>query len=305
MSRRYCVISPCRDEEKYVVRSVRTVLAQSEPPTRWIVVDDGSTDRTPELLRQELDGVEYASVVRSREGGERVLGSGVIRAFNAGLQHVDLADYDYVVKLDLDLDLPSTYFATVMDEMEKDPTLGTLSGKPFFRTPDGKVHWEISGDENSVGMVKVYRTSAFAEIGGLVSGLMWDAIDCHEMRRKGWRAASISDDRLAFEHLRPMGSSDRSILRGRARHGSGQWFMGTGPLFLLSSAVRRLLFPPKVVGSAAMVGGYLRAALRREPRYGDAAFRKDLRRFHREALILGKPAATRRWEALAARTATR
>jgi poly-beta-1,6-N-acetyl-D-glucosamine synthase len=293
---RYCVISPCRDEEAYLARSVASVLAQTEPPDRWVVVDDGSSDRTPELLHELLDDVPWAEVVHRARGGGRVLGSGVVRAFDAGLAHVDLDRYDAVVKLDLDLDLPPGYFADAMRRMAEDPRLGGVSGKPFHLDAHGRVHDELSGDENTVGMVKSYRVKAFRDIGGLVPEVMWDGIDCHQLRRHGWRVYSTDAPALRFEHLRPMGSSDRGVLRGRRRHGAGQWFMGTGPLFILASAVRRVLDPPWLLGSVSILVGYAGAAVRRRPRLEDPAFRRDLRRFQRESLVLGKTAAVRRWE---------
>jgi len=294
--RRFCVIAPCRDEEAHLEVSLSTLLGQSERPTRLIVVDDGSTDRTPEILERMLRGVPYATVVQSRKGGRRVLGGGVVQAFDVGLTEVDLDEFDYVCKIDLDLRLPPDYFSRVIDLLARDPHLGTVSGKPYFFDARGERHWEVCGDENSVGMTKIYRVAAFRDIGGLVPEVMWDAIDCHEMRRRGWRAASVHGEGLEFEHMRPMGSSDRSILTGRARHGRGQYFMGTTPEFLLASAVRRLLEPPAVSGSVAMVLGYLRAAFARIPRYGDVGFRRDLRRYQREALVRGKREAALRWE---------
>jgi len=296
VSRRYCVITPCRDEEAYARRSIDSVLRQTEPPSAWVVVDDGSSDGTPGILEEKLGPVDYCQVVTNTRSGDRVLGSGVVRAFNRGLEAVDLDRFDYVVKLDLDVDLPPAYFATMVDLMDLDDRLGSVSGKPFFHDAEGGVRFEVSGDENSVGMVKLYRTSAFRDIGGLVPELMWDGIDCHELRRHGWRAMSTRDPAVAFEHLRPMGSSDRGVLRGRRRHGQGQYFMGSSVWFVLVSGVRRALFPPRVTGSVHLVSGYLWAAARRAPRYSDESFRKDLRRYQREALVLGKRRAIARWE---------
>jgi biofilm PGA synthesis N-glycosyltransferase PgaC len=293
---RFCVISPCRDEERFLERSIGSVLAQTETPTTWVVVDDGSSDRTPQLLEQTLGDVRWARVVRRPRAGGRTLGSGVVWAFNAGLEHVNLDDYDFVFKLDLDLDLPSGYFADVLTLMDEDPRLGSVSGKPFHVDDRGRVQHEINGDENSVGMAKLWRVSAFRDIGGLVPELMWDGIDCHQLRRRGWRVHSDGDPALAFEHLRPMGASDRGILRGRRRHGAGQYFMGTSPVFLLASAARRVLFPPAVLGSVSIVVGYVWAALCRRPRFDDPGFIRDLRRYQRESLLLGKAEAIRRWE---------
>ena len=142
-------------------------------------------------------------------------------------------------------------------------------------------------------MTKFYRTRCFQEIGGFVRQVMWDGIDNHRCRMLGWKAASWDEPALRFEHLRPMGSSHKGILTGRMRHGYGQYFMGTGPVYMLASAVVRMAKPPYVVGGAAMMWGYVKAAVDGRERLNDPAFRAFLRRWQRDALLRGKRAATR------------
>jgi poly-beta-1,6-N-acetyl-D-glucosamine synthase len=117
---------------------------------------------------------------------------------------------------------------------------------------------------------------------------MWDGIDNHRRRMHGWIACSWDEPDLRFIHLRPMGSSQDSIYVGRMRHGYGQYFMGTGPMFMLASALFRLNQKPYVLGSMAMMWGWLKAALQGKPRYEDVAFRRFLRRYQWRALFLGK-----------------
>jgi biofilm PGA synthesis N-glycosyltransferase PgaC len=149
----------------------------------------------------------------------------------------------------------------------------------------------------SVGMAKVYRMETFIEIGGLVEEIMWDGIDCHQARTYGWKSRSFDSVATDFKHLRPEGSSDRGVLRGRRRHGYGQWFMGSDPLFVVCSAILRIRDSPVILGSFHILMGFLSAAFRRVERYGDQSFRTELRRFQRESLLFGKRRATRRWEA--------
>src|ERR1051325_2902699 len=105
----------------------------------------------------------------------------------------------------------------------------------------------------SVGMIKFYRTQCFQQIGGFVREVMWDGIDCHRCRMLGWKARSWDEPDLRFIHLRAMGSSQQSVIVGRMRHGYGQYFMGTGALFMATSALSRLNERPYVLGSAAMM----------------------------------------------------
>jgi len=299
--RRYVLISPCRDEALYMRRTLESVARQSLPPSLWVVVDDGSVDDTPRILEEYAARLPYLRVIRRDDRGSRAVGPGVIDAFYAGLQTVDLAEFGFLCKLDMDLELPSGYFERLIQLMEAEPRLGTCSGKPYFSAPqnqnksfEGPLIRETCGDEMSVGMTKFYRVDCFREIGGFVRGVMWDGIDCHRCRMLGWLAASFDEVPLQFLHLRPEGSSQGGILRGRMRHGAGQWFMGTSLAYMTASAIFRLPRSPLVIGSLAMWFGYVRAMLRREARYDDRSFREFLRRYQLRVLISGKAAATAR-----------
>jgi glycosyltransferase involved in cell wall biosynthesis len=292
-TRRYLLVTPCRDEAKYARRTLDSVTKQTVPPALWIIVDDGSTDGTPAILAEYAGRFPWIKVIRRDDRGFRKLGGGVIDAFYHGYDTINPDDFDYVCKLDLDLDLPPRYFESLMERMEAEPRIGTASGKPWFRGEGGRPVSEKCGDENSVGMVKFYRTACFRQIGGFVRELMWDGIDCHRCRMLGWIAVSWDDPAINFEHLRPMGTSHKNWWTGRVRHGVGQYYMGTGPVYLLASAVFRMTRPPIGVGGLAMLWGYVRSAAQRKERYGDASFRKFLRRYQWQCLLRGKSRATR------------
>jgi hypothetical protein len=261
-------------------------------------VDDGSSDETPVILEEYIRRLPYLRVVRRGDRGRRQVGPGVIEAFYAGLDTVHLENFDYVCKLDMDLELPVRYFELLMQRMERDPRIGTTSGKPWFVHPQGgTLVPEICGDEMSVGMTKFYRVTCFTEIGGFVRQVMWDGIDCHRARMLGWIAESVDVEPLRFIHLRPMGSSQKGIWTGRLRQGFGQYFMGTSPLYYLVAAVYRLPAYPMVIGSAAMLWGYLGSWLKGLPRYDDPEFRRFLRSYQHTCLRMGKRAATARFDA--------
>jgi poly-beta-1,6-N-acetyl-D-glucosamine synthase len=293
--RRYLLVSPCRDEAQHIRRTLETVAGQSVQPALWIVVDDGSTDETPAILAEYAARLPFLRVLRRLDRGGRSVGPGVIEAFYAGLEGVDLAAYDYVCKLDVDLDLPPRYFELLMRRMEAEPRLGTTSGKPWFVHPrTGGLVPEICGNEMSVGMTKFYRVACFREIGGFVRQVMWDGIDCHRARMLGWLAESVDEEPLRFVHLRPMGASQKGIWTGRVRSGFGHYFMGTAPLYFLAMAVYRLPKHPVLVGSIAQVWGYASSAWKRLPRYEEPGFRRFVRRYQMLALALGKRTATRK-----------
>jgi biofilm PGA synthesis N-glycosyltransferase PgaC len=291
-SQRYILISPCRDEAAYLQTTINSVVQQTVLPTRWIIVDDGSTDGSTEILAKAAQQYSFIQIIRREDRGKRLVGPGVIDAFYAGLAVADLSQYDYVCKLDVDLDIPAMYFGTLMQRMEVNPRIGTCSGKPYFYDKHNELVSECCGDETSVGMIKFYRVSCFQQINGFVREVMWDGIDCHRCRMLGWIACSWDDPMLRFIHLRPMGSSDKGILTGRIRHGSGQYFMGTGFFYMLASAIFRMTRPPLVWGGVAMMYGYLKSLWQRRVRYDDPEFRAFLRRYQWSCLWMGKARAT-------------
>jgi glycosyltransferase involved in cell wall biosynthesis len=286
----YLLISPCRDEAKYMRETLDSVISQSVRPAKWIIVDDGSTDSTPQILAEYRAKHDWIEVVSRRNRGHRSVGPGVIEAFYAGYNAINPDEYEYVCKLDLDLRLPRRYFEILMKRMAADPHIATCSGKAYI-DENGTLVAERHGDDTSLGMTKFYRVSCFRGIGGFVREVMWDGIDCHCCRMNGWIACSWDEPELRFVHLRPMGSSQRGILTGRFRHGYGQYFMGTGFLYMAASAISRMNQRPYVLGSGAMLWGWVKSALDRKPRYHDAEFRAFLRRYQRRVLLVGKKRA--------------
>jgi len=185
------------------------------------------------------------------------------------------------------LRLPPRYFEILVSRMNADPLLATCSGKAYVEE-HGDLVFERHGDDGSLGMTKFYRRACFEQIGGFVREVMWDGIDCHQCRMHGWIACSWDEPELRFIHLRPMGSSQQNIYAGRMRHGYGQYFMGTGFLFMLASALGRLNQRPYVLGSLAMLWGWLKSAALRKPRFDNPEFRRFLRRYQMRVLLTGK-----------------
>jgi poly-beta-1,6-N-acetyl-D-glucosamine synthase len=286
----YVLISPCRNEADFMRQTLDSVISQSVRPTKWVIVDDGSTDNTPQILAEYRSHHDWIDVVTRSDRGRRSVGPGVIEAFYSGYETIDPTDYDFLCKLDLDLSLPPRYFEILMERMTANSRIATCSGKAYIEE-DGHPVAERHGDDTSLGMTKFYRVSCFKAIGGFVREVMWDGIDCHQCRMKGWIACSWDEPELRFIHLRPMGSSQESIYAGRMRHGYGQYFMGTGFLFMAASAIYRINKKPFVLGSLAMLWGWVKSALQGRPRYEDAKFREFLRRYQWRVLLVGKKRA--------------
>lgn len=291
MQTAYVLVSPCKDEARYIEKTLRSIAQQTVKPVQWVIVDDGSRDESMAIVAQYQTEMPFIKVVH-RDTGARAVGPGVIQAFNAGLAAVDVP-YDFICKFDVDLELPERYFEIMLERMASDPRLGTCSGKPYYRHPKtGIPVSELCGDEASVGMVKFYRRACFEVIGGFESDVGWDGYDCHRARWLGWRAQSWDEPDIRFIHLRPMGSSQKSVYAGRVRHGRGQYLLGAHPLFfLVSTAYRSLRQRPYVLGSLYALYGYGAAALAGERRFGDSDMVHFVHGYQLRALRHGKRAA--------------
>jgi len=290
--RRYALIAPCRDEAATIRITLDSIAAQTIPPTVLIVVDDGSKDATPAILREYQARLPWLQVVTRADRGARKVGGGVIEAFNAGFATLDRESVEFVCKIDMDLDLPPGYFAGLIALLDADPEMATCSGKPYFRdAPSGRLFPERVGPEASVGMTKFYRMSCFQAIGGFVQEVGWDTIDAHTCRMRGWKAICFDDPALHFLHLRPMGSSHVNIWHGRIRHGRGAYYLGTILPYMLVVVMLRIRIRPFVTGALGILIGYLGAWLKRAPRYDAPGYLDFVRAYQLRAMVMGKSRA--------------
>ncbi|MEM8709677.1 MAG: glycosyltransferase family A protein [Planctomycetota bacterium] len=274
---RLVMITPARNEAERLPRLAASVVAQTMRPVRWVIVDDGSTDETLAVARGLARSFPWITVVARSDRGARRLGGGVVDTFNAGLDSVK-EPWDFVAKVDADLSFGDRYIARLTEHFDRDSKLGSASGK-VFRPENGGLVEEFMIDDMVAGQWKCWRRQCFEDIGGLVPEVMWDGIDFHQARRAGWRTRSVPEDDLKILHHRLMGSSDRSVYRGRVRLGRGQWFMGTHPLYLLASAAFRMKERPYVLGGICMIWGYFASAVMNHRRFEEPGFRDDLRRW--------------------------
>ncbi|HED54005.1 MAG TPA: glycosyltransferase family 2 protein [Phycisphaerales bacterium] len=291
--RRYVLICPCKDEAEHAQATIDSLAAQSELPALCLFVDDGSTDETPEILDRAAEKYPWFRVLHRKNTGARRVGPGVIEAFYEGYNSLDMAEFDYVCKIDADLEFPPRYFELVMDKMESHPRFGNYSGKLYLRLDDGRLVPEPTGDENAVGNAKFFRVECFEDIGGFAKEVGWDGIDGHMCRLKNWIAQSEEHPDLHIIHRRMMGSSFKGIFHGRQRWGRAKWYMGTGPVYMLVVTAYRMAQRPFIIGGLGIMVGYIKSWLTGYPRHGTPEFRRALRRFEHRSLIKGKAAAAR------------
>lgn len=286
MKPRVLIVSPVRNERPHIESVVRAVAAQTRPPERWIVVDDGSTDGTLECLRALEADVPFLEVVSTppaytRATADRLAAAAAPRAFNYGLRGVAWQDYTHIGKLDGDTELPPDYFEQLLGEFEGDPELGIAGGIRVERFGDG---WrELRVPSHHVpGALKLYTRACFEAIGGIHERLGWDGIDEIYARMRGFRTRSFAG--LVTLHHRHWGTAD-GTLRGRARHGQAAYVLHYGPLFAALRSAKVALARPVALSGAAFLYGYARAGLRRTERVDDPHFRRFVRAELRSRLL--------------------
>lgn len=285
------LISPVRNEEHYLEKTIESVANQKLTPKEWLIVDDGSTDKTSEILQKAAEKYSWIHVITKPDRGKRSVGPGVVEAFYYGYERLKTKDYDFIGKLDGDLEFKPEYFSSLLAYFREDPHLGSASGKSYL-LEDGKLTLERMADEMVAGQINFYRRQCFEDIGGLVREVHWDGIAFHRARMKGWRTRSINDPNLIFIHQRLMGSSEKGIIEGRLRWGKGQYFMGTHPLYIFAIGLYRMWEKPYVIGGILIVVGYFKAMLDKMPRYEDPEFRRSLHAWQMARLGLGKTLET-------------
>ena len=272
------IVSPVRDEAALIKKTLDSIVHQTVWPLEWVIVDDGSTDNTADIVRTYASKYSFIRLITHDNRGFRKLGGGVIAAFKYGLERVSHTDYDYLAKLDGDMSFGTRYLEIMFDAFAKDDRLAAVSGKVL--RPEGTsfvYEWII--DEHVAGQFKLYRRAAFEEIGGFVEEVMWDGIDVHMSRMKNWNTLSFDHDEARLIHHRLMGSSDKNVLRGRLRWGRGIYFMGYHPLYAVASGIFRMREKPLLIGGLLIIFGYLKAAFQRVPRYDNPTFRTYLQQW--------------------------
>jgi biofilm PGA synthesis N-glycosyltransferase PgaC len=269
------VISPVRNESRLIRNTLDSMVAQTWRPAEWIFVDDGSTDDTAAIIATYSADHPWIRCVPRVDRGFRQLGSGVIAAFDFGREHISFHDWRYIAKLDGDMSFGPRYLEIMVGTLEAEPRLACVSGKVFRPDPGGEVE-EFIIDEATAGQFKLYKREPFEAIGGFTQTILWDGIDFHRCRMRGWDTRSFYHPEAKLIHHRLMGSSDKNVYRGRVRLGKGIWFMGYHPLYALASGVFRMHEKPYVIGGLIIIWAYVTAALKREPRFPDEAFRRYL-----------------------------
>jgi poly-beta-1,6-N-acetyl-D-glucosamine synthase len=263
----YAVITPVRNEESNFPSTVKSFVSQTHLPARWVIVDDGSTDRTGLIANEAAKSHSWIRVVHRKDRGYRKPGTGVVEAFNDGYAHLADIEWEYLGKIDGDLAFEPDLFIRCFDQFRRDSTLGIAGGLVCRQAAAGLVA-ESRGDPafHVRGATKVYRKQCWEQIGGLFPAPGWDTLDELKANMLGWSTRTLND--LKIHQLKGTGTAD-GAWRNWVKNGIANYITGYHPLFMFAKCLKRLPDPPTGIPSAGLAWGYFSALIRGTPRFPD------------------------------------
>jgi glycosyltransferase involved in cell wall biosynthesis len=286
--KRLLLVTPARNEAVHLERTIQAVAAQTRLPDLWLVVDDGSSDATPEILERWAAQLPFLRVLRAPQrdneaGGDRLALAAEARAFNWALGGVEVDEFSHLGKLDADIELPPHYFERLLERFDREPELGVAGGGLLEQGRDGWYLTKVPA-YHVRGALKLYSRECFEAIGGIEERLGWDTIDETYARMNGFSTRSLPD--LDARHHRPVATRG-GTLRGRARHGQCAYILRYSTWWVALRSFKVACSRPFGISGLAFFYGYVRSAVRREERVEDERFRRFVARELRSRARLG------------------
>jgi glycosyltransferase involved in cell wall biosynthesis len=277
----YVLITPSRNEARLIEETLKSVVAQTILPLKWVIVNDGSTDTTADIVAKYVAQYSWIELVNRPVRKGRHFAAKV-EAFNAGLERVKQLQYEVIGNLDADVSLDLDHFQFLLSKFSEDNRLGVAG--TVFREPDGYNSGTDSfeGQTYVSGQCQIFRRQCFDEIGGYVAskagGIDWMAVTTARM--VGWNTRSYREK--CFLHHRPLGTAERGMIASAFAYGKKDYILGGHPLWQLFRCTYRMTKRPYLIGGIALSAGYVTGFLSRTER----PVSPELMRFHRGEQML-------------------
>jgi poly-beta-1,6-N-acetyl-D-glucosamine synthase len=276
----YVLVTPARNEEKLIERVIQSVTSQTVSPTKWVIVNDGSTDATESIVSSYLGKYPWMELLNLSPHRDRSFAAKV-HAFHAGRERVKDLDYEIIGNLDADVSFDADYLQFLLGKFGEDANLG-VAGTIFREEGYSSATDSFEGQNHVAGGCQLFRRKCFDQIGGYVpnkaGGIDWIAVT--SARMMGWKTRSFREK--CFFHYRSLGTAERSLLASTFSYGEKDYYLGGHPLWELFRVAYRTTKKPYFLGGMALFAGYLSALLRRMER----PVSKELMRFHRKEQML-------------------
>ena len=251
----YILITSARNEAGFIELTIKSVIAQVVRPLRWIIVSDGSTDGTDDIVRKYMTEHPWIELLRMPERRERHF-AGKVLAFNAAYAHVKDLAYQVIGSLDADISFDPEYFAFLLQKLASDHTLG-LVGTPF-RDPSISYDYRFVSIEHVSGACQLFRRECFEEIGGYVpaKGGAIDRIANIASRMKGWKTRTFTEK--SYLHHREIGRAQDGRVRASLKDGAKDYAVGAHPVWMFFRVLYQMSKKPFIIGALALAWGYIK-----------------------------------------------
>ena len=277
------LITPFLNEETVIGDLIKSVIAQELQPAKWVLVDDGSSDNSVNIIKKITKDKDWISLVQlDHKSQKRSIGAKIINAFNSGLATISINDYDIIMKLDADLILPENYIKEITRQFTKNPSIG-LCGGVCGLVEKGEIKLERKTNLDHVrGALKAYRRECFQEIGGLVNRMGWDSVDEYKTRYKNWEVKVLPD--LMVTHLKET-NIKTGYTRASFKNGIMLYTIRFDFPLLMTNVLKRFIWKPYIIQGLAILFGYCYAFLFREEKIIDKKLGKFIRKYRYSKIV--------------------
>jgi len=270
----YIVITPVKDEEKYIELTIKSMLKQTIKPLQWAIVDDGSADNTAEIIKTYAKKYPWIKGVFGKDQGQRASGVRHIKAFYQGLSALDNKEWDFIIKLDGDLSFEKDYFEKCFMRFNDNQKLG-IGGGVILNVLGDKLIPEKHPMFHVRGATKIYKRECWEAIGGIVVSQCYDTVDEVKANMLGYQTRSFMDIKLI--HHRYTGNA-YGKWGSSVKNGMANYLSGYHPLFMFAKCVKRFLQQPYSINEVGLGYGFIKGYLKNIPQAIDSETIKYLRR---------------------------
>jgi glycosyltransferase involved in cell wall biosynthesis len=276
----YVLITPARNEGQFIENTIQSMVGQTVLPSRWVIVNDGSTDNTGTIVARYAATYDWIKLVdlAPRQGRDF---AAKVYAFKAGREMLSGIEYEIIGNLDADVSLDQDHFEFLMGKFQEDPDLG-VAGTVFQEPGYNSATDSFEGQNYVSGQCQIFRRQCFEAIGGYVpskvGGIDWIAVNTARMI--GWRTQSFREK--CFYHHRILGTANHGVIGKFYAYGKKDYLLGGHPLWEVFRCGFRILKQPYLLGAVALLAGYFGALLSGEKR----VVSDDLMRFHRREQLM-------------------
>jgi glycosyltransferase involved in cell wall biosynthesis len=253
---KYYIVIPSYNEEAFIALTLQSLISQTILPSKIVVVNDNSTDRTAEIVLDFAKENPFITLVNKTSENIHLPGSKVIQAFQTGFETLD-ENYDIIVKLDADLIFPSNYFETIIKHFQSDSKIGMAGGFCYIEKNGGWILENLTDKDHIRGALKAYRKETFKQIGGLRPAMGWDTVDELLCKYYNWKV--VTDESLHVKHLKPTGANYNKM--ARYKQGEAFYTLGYGFFITAIASVKLAMMKKKPLLFLDYIQGFWKAKL--------------------------------------------